>query len=428
MMNTYKTLLLSLLLLPVVNTEAAIYVVETALDLPDDDLLDGVCDTGLSANNPTCSLRAAVMESNASMGVFDTIVLPNNMGEFDITRVDEDDDAFKGDLDITDDVSIINGTTAGATIDGRFNDRVFHVHPGVTLNLEGINIVNGLANTQNSFRGGAVLVEGGTLLAERVRFINNMANIGGAIQVNSGTLDLSETYFHHNAASDAGFTGTPRGSAIHAHDAQLDISLTTLADNVHLLSNPQLVPVTTTIAAVSTTDSDVRVNNSTIVNGHQGISFTGNNDLDMEHVTVAHNSDIGVRVLSADNLLVDRSLMVGNATGCLLGPVQGSSTLERSGSTDSSCQLVSPTNFEDMDNPVHGSVNDWGGFAPTLMLYAGSGAVDAAGVCDPGLLLDQRGEARPMDGNDDSLAFCDMGAVEYNPDQDNDVIFRDDLD
>ena len=73
---------------------------------------------------------------------------------------------------------------------------------------------------------------------------------------------------------------------------------------------------------------------------------------------------------------------------------------------------------------MHASLNDWGGYAPTLMFYEGSQAIDLAGLCDQSLLEDQRGEARPLDGNGDMLAFCDMGAIEYNPSTDTDVIFK----
>src|SRR5262249_48190503 len=48
----------------------------------------------------------------------------------------------------------------------------------------------------------------------------------------------------------------------------------------------------------------------------------------------------------------------------------------------------------------------------TQNLVVGSPAIDAAGAtCD--LTKDQRGAPRPVDGNSDGIAACDIGAVEF---------------
>jgi len=54
-----------------------------------------------------------------------------------------------------------------------------------------------------------------------------------------------------------------------------------------------------------------------------------------------------------------------------------------------------------------------GGPTLTHNLVAGSPAIDAAGAtCD--LTTDQRGAPRPVDGNGDGVAACDIGAVEFS--------------
>ncbi len=105
--------------------QAADFIVdEIAVDEIDADLNDGVC---LTANN-ACTLRAAVMQANASVGVIDTITLP--VGDISLTIAGVDErcdgdmpcsgdgtegnpylpvitaDASIGDLDITDDLTI----------------------------------------------------------------------------------------------------------------------------------------------------------------------------------------------------------------------------------------------------------------------------------------------------------------------------------
>ena len=51
----------------------------------------------------------------------------------------------------------------------------------------------------------------------------------------------------------------------------------------------------------------------------------------------------------------------------------------------------------------------------THALFAGSPAVDAIPAAACALPVDQRGEPRPWDGNQDGVAACDMGAYELHP-------------
>ncbi len=63
-------------------------------------------------------------------------------------------------------------------------------------------------------------------------------------------------------------------------------------------------------------------------------------------------------------------------------------------------------------DPQLGPLADNGGFTPTYSLPLGSPAIDtgSASTCPP---TDQRGMLRPVDGDGNGSAICDMGAFEY---------------
>src|SRR5262245_3243074 len=85
------------------------FSVNSTVAAPDANPGDGKCET--ASGNNICTLRAAIMETNALAGA-DTINLQAGT-TYVLTRAGIDDTALNGDLDITDDLTI-NGGGAGA--------------------------------------------------------------------------------------------------------------------------------------------------------------------------------------------------------------------------------------------------------------------------------------------------------------------------
>jgi titin len=80
-------------------------------------------------------------------------------------------------------------------------------------------------------------------------------------------------------------------------------------------------------------------------------------------------------------------------------------------SPDTTCAFTGPGDQQNVD-PMLAPLANNGGLTQTQTLMASSPAIDAGPLDCPPPALDQRGQARPKDGNGDSVARCDIGAFE----------------
>ena len=116
----------------------ATLTVDSTRDTIDANPGDGLCDDGRGR----CTLRAAIMETNALVGA-DIIELPANTYIISIAG-NAEDAGETGDLDIDDDLTIVGGGADVTIIDGGALDRVFHILSGA-VDISGVTIQNGRA-------------------------------------------------------------------------------------------------------------------------------------------------------------------------------------------------------------------------------------------------------------------------------------------
>lgn len=108
--------------------------------------------------------------------------------------------------------------------------------------------------------------------------------------------------------------------------------------------------------------------------------------------------------------MLKNTIVTNNIGGnCSVGSSGSITSSGHNLSSDTSCDLTGPGDLQWID-PLLGPLGDYGGPTLTHALSLGSPAIDAASDCPT---TDQRGVARPVDGNSDSLAVCDIGAYEY---------------
>lgn len=153
--------------------QSNIFVVNRYEDVPDGNPGDGNC-RGQGMNHGDCTLRAAIIEANFSVGG-DVIYLPEG-AILKLTLEGENENlAFTGDLDIHGSITLKNAG-AGFIIDGNGTDRIFHVLSHAELSLQNGTLTNGIANTVSSYKGGAILVENSSSAkVNNIKLVNNVA-------------------------------------------------------------------------------------------------------------------------------------------------------------------------------------------------------------------------------------------------------------
>lgn len=430
------------------------FTVDDTRDLEDANPGDGRCRTRRQ-DGRVCTLRAAVMETNALPG-YDLIRVPAARYRLTRTGTETDDvpDDAVNDLDLTEGVTIqgINVSddvklsdfltcswvsTFGCVmtwptallddpgkdrvlpkVDANGIDRVFQVHAGADMEgpagLRHLAVVGG----DSGNRAGGGIRNEGVLVIERVAITGNAQEVnyfGGAGLANFGTLRADEVTFTHNV--DGGLN--PLGGALHnAAGGEARITKALFAFNQARFS----VAVHNDDASASEPAGRLTIENATFFGNTNspGVSsmvsvLQNDGEADLVFATIAGHR--GARVLSDNGTLrLRNSLLVGN-TGTLCS---GRPTSLGGNVTDDPCnmdeRLLAP-DLIDVDPRTEGSLSEEGGFLPVYPLSssrpAANPAVDAGGA-PPFPFDDQRGAPfdRRIDGDGDGSADPDAGAFE----------------
>lgn len=264
-------------------------------------------------------------------------------------------------------------------------------------------------------RSPALTIPGGPTVTVERAIIENAFETTGAIY-NAGSLFVNQTVFRDNLASGVYNVGGDAtvadstviggrsqqmnlGSGLTNDGGSLLVSDSTLSGNYSngtgIVRNINDGVIYLTFVTVTANTLDGGVGNNGVVN-QSGLVYVGSSIL-------AGNVGTTFGVDCAGTLTSIGYNLVGNNQACTFTSL----------ATDQVGTPAAPI------DALLGPLGDFGGLTPTHLLLAGSPAIDHGKTTPTGLLsfhcdaADQRGVARPFDGDATAGALCDIGATEY---------------
>jgi predicted outer membrane repeat protein len=404
-MKTRIRLPLALLVLSMAaGANATVFSVTSNVDSPDILPGDGLCNILPPGPAPVCTLRAAIIEANVT-ATPDVIEVPGTLN----IVLGSDLPAIVHPLQVQG-LDVPGDPGARAIIDGNIQFRLFQVS-GTTLELRRLFLERGSASS-----GAALLIDStASAVVDGVRFFNNTASVYGGAISSYGSLDIRRSSFYINVASGNGGAIRLAGS-----------SASLLLSDSSILRSYAFSATAEAIAAVS--GASVTISNSLI----DGVAFlqqeeqsgglyaSNAGNISLDNTTFYGFTRGALQIANADaadTIRVSNSIFSGSLSGdcALVNSAAANVAFNYNLIEDGSCAAASGVNVLNgsPDLAALANATDVGYRAPNL----GSPVIDAGSPAGPLEIescatTDQRGTARPLDGNADGQAICDLGAIE----------------
>ncbi len=296
------------------------------------------------------------------------------------------------------------------------------------------NVASGVAADQG---GGGLFNDGGTLTVNGSTIFSNRANgaagSGGGILNDGGTLVVNDSTINSNTSQRAG--GAIEDDATGGNPTTTTLTRVTMDDNetggspgnggaTHV-TGPGTITIDSSTVSNNTADNEgggvwnhnsstMNITNSTISGNTSPLGggvFTQNGaaaTVNITNATIASNSSRGIEAAGSDAVVnLTNTIVADNTGGDISATVNANFSLIES----TSGAVINGGNNITGQDPQLGALTDNGG--PTLTQLVTSGPAIDGGSNAGCSSVDQRNVGRPLDGNADGVADCDIGAVEF---------------
>ncbi len=289
---------------------------------------------------------------------------------------------------------------AAVVVDGGGVERVFAIFNG-HITLRNLTVRNGNAAVQG-YGGG--IVNNSQLLLDQVVVRDNYAPDSGGGVFNGGHLTIRRSVIENNVSDGVAGGLFNHGTAVIEHSTFTNNQATGLDVFGGAIHNNRTWALTMTNSTVS---------GNRAASG-AGISNSGT--VTLSHVTIANNTAInnfGSGVSNYGSVSFKSTIVSQNVGGA---QCEGGGAFISQGynlDTGNTCRFNQASDLRNADSALM-ALGYYGGPTPTHFLRPASAAIDAA--ANTGCPADdQRGVARPIDGDGVNGARCDIGAVEFEP-------------
>lgn len=285
-------------------------------------------------------------------------------------------------------------------------------------------------NSAGFYGGGMHNTSSSPTLAD-VTFSGNVAQYGGGMYDTISSPTMTNITFSENSASffGGGMYNNSSSSPTLMNVAFSDNSAQYGGGMYNTSSSPALTNITFSENSASYYGGGIYNNSSsnlTITNVTFSGNFTGyegggmyntSSSPTLMNVTFIHNSANrggGIYNVENSNPALINAILWGNSNGQVVNnAINPSSPTIKYSAIQGGCPTGSDCDNILNEPPLLGDLANNGGFTLTHALPADSPAIDAG---DPNNCpaLDQRGVTRPIDGDGDKVAICDMGSYEFD--------------
>ena len=420
-----------------IHLPPGVYKLTRAGNGMNDDALYGDLDINWDLDLIGTNPNTTIINGNGIDRIFDIHAVPVNITGITMTNGKEGMDTQVGG-GIRVDTSVVSLTNCIISYNVGFG--IANIAGVITLdNAAIVGNKGGIFNAENgsiyithsniyqnqSIDGGGIYNQKGNLTILNSTINNNWAaRQGGGISSSEGNSTITDSNITNNTAEFA-------GGGIHVNTGTITIKNSTLNDNEALQAGGGIWNEVGTINIV----------NSTIFRnsaGHGGGAIyqqTATGTTSLYNTTVCYNNTFqypshggGIcnhtGTVNIRNTILARNYVPEQQQGSLLKEENCFGTLTSQSfnliSDTAGCTLAPWFDLLGVD-PKLGWIGNHGGFTQTIPLLYGSPAIDAGafGGCTDNvgnlLTTDQRGSPRDVDGNDDGIKRCDIGAFEFIP-------------